>query len=838
VVGLVLVSHSHRLAEGAAELARQMAGEDVRIETAGGLDTPGHEIGTDAVLVRQAIERAWSPEGVLVLMDLGSAVLSAEMAVDLLAEDVDRTKVRLIEAPFVEGAVAAAVTARVGAGLDEVAAEARGGLAGKTAHLASDAASTAEPDGIGEAELGAGPPAGRPGLPLAEAELTVTTAHGLHARPAAAFVRTASSFDADVRVAHLSRPDAAVSARSLNAVATLGVRHGDRILVRASGPQGREAVDALRSLAARNFDESLEPEPPAPTTGIADASTTALIGIAASPGPAVGPVVRFVPATLEVYDRPPRSAADERRALDLAIEAVRADVEVQRDAMRRRSGDDAAGIFDAHVLLLEDEALVGRARAAADAGVAAEAAWRDAVDAVAAAWSALDDEYLRARAADVRSIGVQVLARLLGVPVPAPRLPHAGVLVAEDLTPADTSGLDPSLALAIATEAGGPTSHAAVIARSLAIPAVVALGPRVLDLAEGTTIAVDGDTGVVEPDPPAERVAEIEARRHERATAERGAREEARQPATTLDGTTIEVAANVGSVEEVARAVEAGCDGVGLFRTELLFLDRAELPAEDEQAQAYRAAAEALDGRPMILRTLDVGADKPLPSIERPDEANPFLGVRGVRLGLQRPELLATQLRAVLRAASGHPIRVMFPMVATVDELRAGRDAVDRATADLRRRGTAVPERIDVGVMVEVPSAALLAPALAEHADFFSIGTNDLTQYTLAAERGNAGVAALADALHPAVLALIERTCTAALAAGRWTGVCGELAGDPSATPLLLGLGVRELSMAPPAIGFVKRAVRTTDLGRARGLAERALACATAAEVRDLLAQA
>ncbi|MGZ8585946.1 MAG: phosphoenolpyruvate--protein phosphotransferase, partial [Actinomycetota bacterium] len=348
-------------------------------------------------------------------------------------------------------------------------------------------------------------------------------------------------------------------------------------------------------------------------------------------------------------------------------------------------------------------------------------------------------------------------------------------------------------------------------------------------------VALDGDAGVVVVDPSPEIVERFAARRREWETADKTARADAASPVATRDGTSIEVAANVGSPDDVAAAVEAGADGVGLFRTEFLFMARDAMPSEDEQEAAYRAAAEALGGRPMIVRTLDAGADKPIPYLAQPAEANPFLGVRGLRLGLERPELLDAQLRAILRVAADHPVRLMFPMVATLEELRAGRGAVERARSALVEAGRAAPDRIDVGVMIEVPSAALAADRLAEEADFFSIGTNDLAQYTLAADRGNERVAVLAHAMHPAVVELIRLTATAAVAKGHRTGVCGELAGDPLAAPLLIGLGVTELSMSAPAIPHVKQVVRRTDLASARALAERALRLSSAAEVRELL---
>jgi phosphocarrier protein FPr len=369
-----------------------------------------------------------------------------------------------------------------------------------------------------------------------------------------------------------------------------------------------------------------------------------------------------------------------------------------------------------------------------------------------------------------------------------------------------------------------------VLARALGIPAVVGVGTRVLSLREGSLVAIDGGAGTAILDPPADLAERLVARGRERSERLRGLRAGAAEPAVTADGVVIEVAANVGGPGEVAGAVEAGADGVGLFRTEFLFMDRDTLPDEHEQEAAYRAAAEALQGRPLLVRTLDAGADKPVPGLAQQREANPFLGVRGIRLGLARPELLLSQLRALCRVARDHPVRIMFPMIATLDELAAARAAVERA------REQAEAERaMEVGIMVEVPAAALMAAALAEEADFFSIGTNDLTQYAMAADRGNERVARLNDPLHPAVLRLVDATARGARTKERWVGVCGEVAGDELATPLLLGLGVRELSMASPAIPAVKQAVRSTALDDARSIASRALACSTAAEVRALL---
>jgi len=831
MVGVVIVSHSHRIAEGVVELAREMGGPDVAMEAAGGLALPGHPIGTDAVRVMEAIERAWTDDGVLVLMDLGSAVLSAEMALDLLPGD-RRGRVRLCAAPLVEGAVAAAVTARAGASLAEVEAEARAGLSGKLEHLGLDEGAGSPAGGTGrrtgsEAERveGTGPPVA--------VELEITNPHGLHARPAARFVRTASGFDARVSVRNLTTGAGPASGRSLSGVATLGIERGHRIEVSATGAEAIAAIGAIERLAAETFGERDDRVVVPATPGVEVARAGGIGGLPASPGIAIGPVRRFHAPELIVPDEvAAEDVGSEALRLEEAIARTASDIDDQGRAAADRAGG-AAGIFDAHALILRDEALLGPAERAIAGGATAAVAWRDAVSETARAWEALDDPYQRERAEDVRSVGRQVLAHLLGVTLPAPRIGAEGILVAADLTPADASALDPGTVRGIVTAAGGPTSHASVLARSLGIPAVVGAGDAVLALDEGSMLAIDGSTGAVVVDPDPARLRRLEADRSRREALARSAAAEADRPAITSDGTRIEVALNIGEPAEAGDAAGVGADAVGLFRTELLFMRRERMPDEDEQASAYAEAARALGGdRPLTVRTLDVGADKPLPYLGQPAEPNPFLGVRGLRLGLTRPELLRTQLRAILRTAALHRVRVMFPMVTTLDELLAARAELDRARTEL---GSAAGDP-EIGIMVEVPSAALMSDRLAREVSFLSVGTNDLTQYTLAADRGNERVGGLADALHPAVLELIGRTVAGADAHGRWVGVCGELAGDPDATPLLLGLGVRELSMSAPAVPLVKAAVRGVDMAAARALARDAGRCATASEVRSLLA--
>ena len=506
MVGIVLVSHSRSLAEGAAELARQMGGEDVHVAPAGGLEGPDDAIGTDAMRVLAAIESVWSPDGVLVLMDLGSAVLSAEMAIEFLDED-RRPSVLLTDAPFVEGAVAAAVAARLDRSLEEVASEARGGLAGKAAHLGEPAPPV---DGAGTPGTLEPPPTDGP-----EARITVVVdlPHGLHARPAARLVQTAGAFDADVRVADVTAGRGPVSARSLNAVATLGATAGHALEIVARGVQADAAVEAVRQLAERRFDEAPEDLAPQAPRGTEPAAgwdgargpqpEGVLHGLPASPGVAIGPARRFSTPEIAVADGPAsRGNEEELAALDDALAGARAEIARQRDDVAARAGRARAAIFEAHLLFLDDDALLEPTRRRIREGAAAAAAWHEAVEATAVGWTALEDPYLRARAADLRSVGREVLARLLGVEAPRPRLREAGILVADDLAPADTAGLEPSTCLGVATASGGPTAHAAVLARALGIPAVVGLGGALDAVADGTTLGLDGGEGLVylEPD--------------------------------------------------------------------------------------------------------------------------------------------------------------------------------------------------------------------------------------------------------------------------------------------------------------------------------------------------
>jgi multiphosphoryl transfer protein len=832
MVGLVIVSHSAALAGGVVELARQMGGGQVRIEAAGGLAEPEGAIGTDMQLVQEAIKRAAGPDGVLILMDLGSAVMSAEMAVELIAAEDADLRVELCEAPLVEGAVAAAARAGAGAPLDEVVTEARAALGMKAAQLGiDDAAAPAAPASAGAA-LGDG---------ADQALLAVEIPLGLHARPAARFVETVARFDSTVSVTDETTSRGPADARSLSALVMLGVRQGHQLRVRAEGPDAEAVLAALRALADEGFGDdpgggspAAAARPARETEPSADppAPGARLSGVAVAPGIAIGPARRpaATPAAPpSATEEPVGDPASERARLQEALDAARAEIESARQQIARRAGQAEAAIFDAHLLLLGDPTLVEPAERDIDDGASAAAAWQAAIAAAAGDYRALDDDYLRERAADVEDVGDRVLRQLTGAGARAV-MSDRGILVVADLAPGEAAELDPELVEGLAVAHGGPTSHAAILARALGIPSVVGIGDALLAVAEGTTLVLDGEAGTLEVDPPAEALAAreqalaaVEARR-------RRARERAHEPARTRDGEQIEVAANIGAAGEVAGAVELGAEGVGLLRTEFLFLDRDTAPTEAEQCEVYEQIAAGLEGRPLIVRTLDAGADKPLRFLAQSPEENPFLGVRGIRLGLARPELLRTQLRAIIAVAQRHPVRVMFPMVATLAEYRAA-----RAIAEAARSELGAPP-LELGIMVEVPAVAVAAERFAREVDFFSIGTNDLGQYTMAAERGNEAVAELLAEPAPAVLRLVAAIMEGAEAHGRWVGVCGELAGDPAAAVLLAGLGVDELSMAAPRIPEVKEALRAVRLSDARATAAAALERDDAAAIRALVA--
>lgn len=561
-----------------------------------------------------------------------------------------------------------------------------------------------------------------------------------------------------------------------------------------------------------------------------------LVGIGAAPGVAIGPAVVH---TLDVPPLPTDtnvSPVDEQARFDTAVEAMTARLARLGELAATSADAEAAEIFEAHAMFLEDDEFAGAARRRLDAsGTPAEQAVARTVEELAGEFEELGDEYFAQRAMDIRDIGAQLIRILLGMEVGGlETIGRPSVVVAEDLTPSETVTIPPGMALGFCTVQGSPTSHTAILARSMGIPAVVGIGSA--EIESGTTLAIDGGVGKVWVDPDDQTTARIRSIMSEQSRLREAAQAKADEAATSRDGVTVEVGANVGGGADAVRAVQSGAEGVGLFRTEFLFIDRGQAPSEEEQFLAYREVFDAMGPRPVVVRTLDVGGDKDVPGIELGTELNPFLGKRGLRLTLAEPELFRTQLRAVLRAAVGANLKLMFPMVNSVTEIMAARQAVESAAASLAADGLEAASDFEIGIMIEIPAAAVTADILAPHVDFFSIGTNDLTQYTLAVDRTNPAVAPMADAFHPAVLRLIDTVIRAGHDAGKWVGMCGELAGDPLAAPLLLGLGLDEWSMNPPAIPLVKERVRTLSAAECRPIAQACLQADSPEAVRAILA--
>ncbi len=558
-------------------------------------------------------------------------------------------------------------------------------------------------------------------------------------------------------------------------------------------------------------------------------------GVAASPGVALGPAYVLRPADISVGETriDPSQVENEIGRLEAAI----AEAAAQLEALRKAAGEKEAGeILGAQILMLDDPGLTGAIESAVrDERFSVEWAVQKATEQYAAMLDGLEDEYIRERAADVRDIGRRLIRVLKGLGASGPSLDKPSIVVAQDLTPSETASLDESMVLGIAIDRGSTTCHTAILARAKGIPAVVGAAPVSSGAPTGTTIAIDGTSGTVEIDPSPEAIdrymAAIEGEKREKA------RLAATKflPARTLDDVGIEVSANIGFPGDVPVARGNGAEGVGLFRTEFLFMNRNSPPSEEEQYESYAEALSGMGGRPVVIRTLDIGGDKDIPYLNLPAEMNPFLGWRALRMCLDRPEILRTQLRAIYRASVHGKAKIMFPMVATIEEVRAARDMVAEVTREFDRLGTPYGSGVEVGIMVEIPSAAVMARSLGGAVDFFSIGTNDLTQYTMAVDRTNERVARLYDALHPSVLRLIALVAEGAGANGIWAGMCGELAGDPLATGLLVGLGLTELSVSMPLIPRVKENVRSLTMKTAREIADRVMAMDTAGEIREYL---
>ncbi|MDE1938469.1 MAG: phosphoenolpyruvate--protein phosphotransferase [Alphaproteobacteria bacterium] len=665
---------------------------------------------------------------------------------------------------------------------------------------------------------------------VASRDIVTALAHGLHARPAAVLSNSAKRFNAEVS---LTLKGKQANAKSVAALMSLGVHCNDTVRLEANGPDADKAVAALADLIVAGLGETPVSVAVAPLPKKAasppqrDDDPLVVRGVRAAPGMALGRAVHFKASEIAVAERG-TGIVHETSEFQRALAAIRSRLELAASSGDRQRRD----ILAAHIALLDDPELHRTTMALIEKGKSAGFAWREAVRGVANTFKAMDDVRMRERASDLLDLERQLLTVLTGqatghdIDLP----PHA-ILIADELLPSELVSLESAKVAGFVTVGGGPTSHVAIIAAGMNVPALVGVGDAIKRVTEGAEVLLDADAGILRlmPDARAAATAKeaiaVQARRRADALAN------AAQECHTADGTRIEVFANLGRGPlEAASAVKMGAEGCGLLRTEFLFLDREAPPSEDEQFEEYQAIADALEGRPFILRTFDIGGDKPVPYLPFPPEENPALGLRGVRAGFWWPDLLRAQFAAALRVKPAGQCRIMLPMIASLGELTAARAILDALREE---RGEAA--KIQLGVMIETPASAVLADQLAREADFLSIGTNDLTQYTLAMDRGHPHLANQIDALHPAVLRLIARTAEAAAAAGKMVGVCGGLAADPLAAPLLIGLGIGELSVPPPSIPTLKAAIHALTMGDCRDIAQQALTLDSPSAVRTLI---
>ncbi len=842
-VGLVIVSHSEKLASGATELAQQMTKQQVAIAAAGGMGN--NDLGTSADIIQHAIESVDSPDGVLVFLDMGSAVLSTEMALEMLPDE-QRRRVVLTFAPVVEGAVAAALEATLSRSLSEVKAAAEQTASKQNLQnlkpITQDEEAAIESVPTNEAPLAAN---------ALEKQFTLSNPSGLHARPASLFVQAAAPFKATIEVRTSKRQ---ARANSMSELLSLAARQGETITLRASGDDAQTALDTLGELVLVGFHETTETSPSTSRQvkeKKSDYSQSAneFHGIATSKGFALGPAFVYdahaiALSSIERQTIVPEQVTAEQKRLTEAVEVTIKEVQALAQRMQQQVGKNEAAIFDAQAQLLNDPALLETASAIIQqqhydaASAIAQAGEQSAVQ-----LEALDDLLFAGRAVDIRDVVSRVIQHLGGQTSARQDFRAPGILVAHDLTPSDTAQLRHEMVLGICTMQGGPTAHTAILARALGIPAIAGLDEILLQrVSSGDELGMDAEKGIVYLQPTAEVRANLEqhiAEQKQRQDTQKAVAQQTHEP-LLIDGQRIYLFANIGSAVEAEAARQWGAEGVGLLRTEFLFADRQTLPNDEEQrtsyAQVFRAFRSNSDASsPIVVRTLDAGADKPMPSIQpylpAAKEANPALGMRGVRIQLAHPELLEQQFRSLLQAAQDEHVNlhIMVPMLTTVEELRTVRTIFERVTTSINL-ATPVP----LGIMVEVPASVIMAAELAQIADFFSIGANDLSQYTLASDRTNTALASLYTPMQPSVLRSIRQIAEAGHAEGKLVAVCGEMASDIRLAPVLIGLGVTELSMTPNALPEIRAVLTGHTMQEFTHLANRVLQASTVAEVEQI----
>ncbi len=803
MVGLVLVSHSRPLAEATADLIRRTVNNpELRLTCSGGIGEHREELGTDAVEIQEAIGTVYSGDGVVVLMDMGSAILSAETAKDFL-DPAQQPQVRLTSAPLVEGGIAAAIQAQLGSSIDEVVNAARQSLLPKQDQIQdTDSPVQATVDVVQAA-------------PSETVDVTILNPHGLHLRPAATLIKSLSRFPGEVLIENKTANRGPVAVRSLVDVARLQIREGDSVRFSISGSDPKPAAAAIRALIENRFGEA-----PASTTE-SDAPSnenSRLFGV--SGGIVVGRILLLDSIPVAIPTRRVESVADmarETEQLAAAISAAAEEFDERIDRLRPTLREDHLGVFEAQRMILADPTAFQEARDQIEKQhLNSAAAWHSVLSRYVADQEQVEDPYLRARAADFREVERMVLSHLAeeteNSGLPRETFVSPTLVVCEELTPTLAEQFHRDAVAGVIQLGGGTTSHGAILARAFTLPAIGGARDHLAGLKSAQKVAIDGAKGLLWIDPAQNVLDELLASQLDAKSRQEQALLASREPCRTKDGILVQVGANAGSSSDMASAVANGAEFVGLFRSEFLFQKFDREPDVEMQLAAYREAlAPSNRTIPITIRMLDVGGDKPLKFMPQSKEANPFLGVRGIRLLMANPRLLRTHLQAILRLAHSFPLQLLIPMVTDVSEVLATKKLLIEIAKELKTANTPHRWPIPLGAMIETPSAGILIDQLLLHLDFISIGTNDLTQYLLCAERGNASLAKFSDALHPAVLEICEQIIDTAVLHRKKVSICGEIASDPEAVPIWLGLGLREISITASAIPGTKSLIRQLE---------------------------
>lgn len=794
MIGIVLVSHSAKLAEGVKEIASQMA-NGVLIEAAGGLDDFENSLGTDAMKIMAAIESVYQDDDVLVLMDLGSALINAQTAIEFLDEKIQQ-RVHLCSAPLVEGGIAAAVQAMIGSPIEEVIAEAKKSLDSKMQLLSEESIIDIKFDTEAEES----------GFSF---DIKVPNAYGLHARPASKMVYLAKGLDLEAKVSVDNKQWH--NAKSINNLSLLGAKKDDTLYFRLKGSDAELFKEKIQQFQKENFGDELDFEIPNETeTTLPDGAW----GIPSSPGIGIGKatVVRYKPFVLEkVYcDSPSKERVRFLKGLDMAHR----EIEGNKRRLSSVLSNKDIEIFDAHIAFLEDIELQNLIFNQIETEkVTLEKAWWDQTQVIISRFEKSSNLYIKQRATDIRDIQSLLLRQISdNVPELECDFSEPVVVMLDNIQPSDVLKLDPEKVKGILLAEGNENAHTSILARSLGIPAITAMKDNLSKIKEGEMIIIDGRSGKVLLDQKSQEWKELKQEKENTEAEKERLVKEAQEKVSTKSGISVEVLANVTGFKDAHTALQNGADGVGLFRTELYFMQKKQAPTQEDQIKLYTEMASLFDTKPFTIRTLDIGGDKPIPYLPMDKEENPFLGVRGVRYCLSNQEIFKTQLKAILQAAYLCPnIQVMYPMISTLQELEMVKKLLKDCKNELLKE--AKPFKIDLseGMMVEVPSAVLLAKKFAKHVDFFSIGTNDLAQYLLAADRGNAKVKSLISSDDASVLNAIEMVVKAAKDQEIPVSICGEIASNNEIIPKLIKLGIKKLSVNAVQVPYTKQEIKNTN---------------------------